>query len=99
MGRIEQMIASDESLARAADILRSVPGIGPVASTMLIAKMQELGQIIEGRATALTGLTPIAHDSGAIGGGRRHAMACDVPGCSRSEPSQSNPENIRWPAT
>lgn len=36
--RIEQAIATEETLATTADILRSVPGIGPVASTMLIAK-------------------------------------------------------------
>lgn len=75
--RIEQTIATDESLARTARILRSVPGIGPVASTMLIAEMPELGQITGEQAAALTGLAPMAHDSGAmrgkraIGGGRR----------------------------
>lgn len=75
--RIEQTIASDGELAVTAEILRSVPGIGPVASTMLIAEMPELGQITGEQAAALTGLAPIAHDSGAlrgkraIGGGRR----------------------------
>lgn len=68
---------TDESLARTAGILRSVPGIGPVASTMLIAEMPELGQTTGEQAAALIGLAPIAHDSGAIrgkraiGGGRR----------------------------
>ena len=58
-------------------ILRSVPGIGPVARTMLIAEMPELGQITGEQAAALTGLAPLAHDSRAmrgkraIGGGRR----------------------------
>lgn len=75
--RIEQSIVSDDELASIAEILRSVPGIGPVASTMLIAEMPELGQISGEQAAALTGLAPIAHDSGAmrgkraIGGGRR----------------------------
>lgn len=75
--RIEQVIATDERLAATASILRSVPGIGPVASTMLIAEMPELGQITGEQAAALAGLAPIAHDSGAmrskraIGGGRR----------------------------
>ena len=75
--QIEDIIAADASLAMTADILRSVPGIGPVASTMLIAEMPELGQISGEQAAALTGLAPIAHDSGAmrgkraIGGGRR----------------------------
>ena len=75
--RIEKMISSDDELASTAEILRSVPGIGPVASTMLIAEMPELGRITGEQAAALTGLAPIAHDSGAlrgkraIGGGRR----------------------------
>ena len=75
--RIEQTIASDDELAAIAGILRSVPGIGPVASTMLIAEMPELGQLTGEQAAALTGFAPIAHDSGAlrgkraIGGGRR----------------------------
>jgi len=75
--QIQQVISTHESLAATAGILRSVPGIGPVASTMLIAEMPELGQITGEKAAALTGLAPIAHDSGAlrgrraIGGGRR----------------------------
>lgn len=35
---------------------------------MLIAKMPELGQISEEQAAELTGLAPIAHDSGAMRG-------------------------------
>lgn len=81
--QIEGLIAADAALAETVQILRSVPGIGPVASTMLIAEMPELGQISGEQAAALTGLAPIAHDSGAlrgkraIGGGRhllRHVM-------------------------
>ncbi|MBM2295034.1 IS110 family transposase [Sulfitobacter pseudonitzschiae] len=93
--QIEQVIATDAGLAATTSILRSVPGIGPVASTMFplvhvnmaagqwIAEMPELGQITGEQAAALTGLAPIAHDSGAmrskraIGGGRkllRHVM-------------------------
>ncbi len=81
--QIECLIAADKVLAETVRILRSVPGIGPVASTMLIAQMPELGQISGAQAAALTGLAPIAHDSGAlrgkrtIGGGRhqlRHVM-------------------------
>lgn len=76
-GRIEQTMASGDDLAATASILRSVPGIGPVASAMLIAEMPELGQLSGEQAAALAGLAPIAHDSGAMrgkrafGGGRR----------------------------
>lgn len=75
--QISKVIATDDSLSGTADILRSVPGIGPVATAMLIAEMPELGQITGEQAAALSGLAPIAHDSGAlrgkraIGGGRR----------------------------
>jgi transposase len=36
-----------------AGILRSIPGIGPVASTMLIAEMPEIGTITGEQAAAL----------------------------------------------
>jgi len=68
--RIEQTMAADDDLAETAGILRSVPGIGPVASTMLIAEMPELGQLSGEQAAALAGLAPIAHDSGAMRGTR-----------------------------
>lgn len=75
--RITRAIASDHRLSETAIVLRSIPGIGPVASTMLIAEMPEIGTITGEEAAALTGLAPVAHDSGtlrgkrAIAGGRR----------------------------
>lgn len=75
--QIETLIAADADLSRTADILRSVPGVGNVTSTMLIAEMPELGQINGEQAAALTGLAPVARDSGtmrgkrSIAGGRR----------------------------
>ena len=54
-----------------------MPGIGPVATAILIAEMPELGRMTSGKAAAMTGLAPVAHDSGtlrgrqAIAGGRR----------------------------
>ena len=75
--RITRAIASDDDLSEMAVVLRSIPGIGPVASSMLIADMPEIGTITGEEAAALTGLAPVAHDSGtlrgkrAIAGGRR----------------------------
>lgn len=75
--RICAMISSDKDLAETSGILRSIPGIGPVASTILIAEMPELGVISGEQAASLAGLAPVAHDSGtlrgkrAIAGGRR----------------------------
>ncbi len=75
--RVEKEIAAHGELAKTTAVLRSIPGVGPVTSAMLITEMPELGQISALKAAALAGLAPIAHDSGslrgkrAIGGGRR----------------------------
>ena len=75
--RIETVIAQKEPLAERANLLRSIPGIGPVSAAMLIAELPELGQMTSGQAAAITGLAPVLHDSGKmrgrrmIAGGRR----------------------------
>lgn len=75
--RIVAAISSDDLLSETVSVLRSIPGIGPVASTMLVAEMPELGTITGEQAAALVGLAPVAHDSGtlrgkrSIAGGRR----------------------------
>ena len=75
--RITRAIASDHHLSETAIVLRSIPGIGLIVSTMLIAEMPEIRTITGEEAAALTGLAPVAHDSGtlrgkrAIAGGRR----------------------------
>jgi transposase len=59
------------------DLLRSVPGIGPITSASLIAELPELGHLGRREIAALAGLAPINRDSGqwrgrrSIGGGRR----------------------------
>lgn len=52
------------------DLLRSVPGIGPVTACTLIADLPELGRLDRRRIAALAGLAPIARDSGAFRGRR-----------------------------
>ena len=75
--RITRAIASDDHLSEMAVVLRTIPGIGPVASSILIAEMPEIGTITGEQAAALTDLAPVVHDSGtlrgkrAIAGGRR----------------------------
>ncbi|MFC3835760.1 transposase [Paracoccus rhizosphaerae] len=70
-------MVSDDRLAETATVLRSIPGIGPVASGTPIAEMPEIGTITGEEAAALKGLAPVAHDSGtlrrkrATAGGRR----------------------------
>jgi transposase len=52
-------------------LLRTVKGIGPVASATLIAEMPELGALNRRQISALIGVAPWARDSGATRG-RRH---------------------------
>jgi transposase len=53
------------------DLLRSVPGIGPVTARTLLADLPELGTLDRKRIAALTGLAPFNHDSGQSSGKRR----------------------------
>ncbi|RWY37644.1 IS110 family transposase [Falsigemmobacter intermedius] len=68
--RISQVIASDQLLARRADLLQSVPGLGDVTTAMLISELPELGEISVEQAAALAGLAPMANESGAFKGKR-----------------------------
>lgn len=75
--QIRQTIQQDAQLDRKASCLRSVPGVGPVLTSALIAGMPELGSISDKQAAALIGVAPLAKDSGryqgkrTIAGGRR----------------------------
>jgi transposase len=71
--RIEAAVAQAPALARDAAILRSAPGIGAVASSILLACMPELGQVDRRAAAALAGLAPVARDSGLMRG-KRHVQ-------------------------
>ena len=53
-----------------ADLLKSVPGIGPVTLRTLIAELPELGQLTRRKIAALVGLAPINRDSGTMRGRR-----------------------------
>lgn len=74
---ISAFIASEASIAEQARLLRSAPGIGPVACMQLLAQMPELGRTGSKQVAALAGLAPINVDSGAhrgkrsISGGRK----------------------------
>jgi transposase len=62
--RIEQAIAGDDGLRAKRDLLRSVPGIGPVAATTLITQLPELGTLDRRKTAALVGVAPLNCDSG-----------------------------------
>ena len=75
-----EVAATDRGLAEAVkaspawrekdELLRSIPGLGPVTSTTLLAALPELGTIDGGKVSALVGLAPFADDSGTHRGGR-----------------------------
>lgn len=69
--RIRKILAADAMLARLQILLRSVPGVGPVAATTLIALLPELGQRSPKTIAALAGLAPFNRDSGKYRGQRR----------------------------
>ncbi len=52
-------------------LVQSVPGIGPVIATTLIAALPELGQLSDKRLSALVGVAPLNRDSGSHRGKRR----------------------------
>ena len=52
------------------NILRSVPGVGPVVSLTLLAELPELGTLNRKRIAALVGVAPLNRDSGRFRGQR-----------------------------
>ena len=52
------------------DLLRSVPGVGPIVSRTLLGELPELGQLNRRRIAALAGVAPLARDSGTLRGRR-----------------------------
>ena len=52
-------------------IIQSVPGVGPVLSTTLLAELPELGTLNRKQIAALVGVAPFNCDSGAFKGKRR----------------------------
>ena len=63
------------------DLLRGVPGVGAVTSLTMLAKCPELGQLNRREIAALTGVAPLAKDSGKhrgkrfVWGGRANVRA------------------------
>ena len=66
----EERILSSPLWRAKEDLLRSVPGVGPVLSRTLIAELPELGQLSEKQICALVGVAPLARDSGKMRGRR-----------------------------
>jgi len=63
------------------ELLRSVPGVGPVLTTTSLANLPELGTLTSKQIAALVGVAPLNRDSGTlrgkrtVWGGRAHVRA------------------------
>jgi transposase len=76
----EELADVDAELARAVrdspvwrerdELLRSVPGVGPVLATTLLADLPELGRLDRKAIAALVGVAPLACESGLLRGRR-----------------------------
>lgn len=69
-GQLEQAIRQSPLWREKEDLLRSVPGVGPVMATTLLADLPELGQLNRKQIAALVGVAPLNRDSGALRGKR-----------------------------
>ena len=94
-GDIDSAIRDTPAWQEDADLLASVPGIGPATLRTLIAELPELGHLSRRQIAALVGVAPINRDSGtlrgrrAIAGGRsavRTALFMPTIVASRSNP-------------
>jgi transposase len=61
---IAHRLATDPVLCQRAALLRSVPGIGPVAAATLLAELPELGTTTGKRIGSLVGVVPFTKQSG-----------------------------------
>src|SRR3954454_22476694 len=68
--RLAEAVKSSPAWKERDELLRSIPGLGPVTSTTLLAALPELGNLDGGKLSALVGLAPFADASGTRRGGR-----------------------------
>lgn len=67
---IEQLTQAHDQWRSRMELLTSVPGIGNVIATTLIAALPELGKVSDKRISALVGVAPLNRDSGKYRGSR-----------------------------
>jgi transposase len=69
--RLVEIVATDPTLAHRYRLLISMPGVGPVLASTLIALLPELGRLNRKQIAALVGVAPYDFDSGLLKGVRR----------------------------
>jgi transposase len=65
---IVDAIQAEPALARRAELLQTIPGVGAVTAATLVAELPELGMIGNKQISALVGVAPMNHDSGMLRG-------------------------------
>jgi transposase len=70
-GELQTLIRSSAVWREHEDLLRTVPGVGPVLATTLLADLPELGRLNRKQIAALVGVAPFNRDSGQYRGQRR----------------------------
>jgi transposase len=68
---IDQFIDHNDAFRKKDDILRSVPGIGPITAAILLSDLPEIGLLDRKKIAALLGVAPYNDDSGHHAGRRR----------------------------
>lgn len=61
---LERLIQTNELWREQEELLRSVPGVGPVLARACLADLPELGQLNRKEIAALVGVAPFCHESG-----------------------------------
>jgi len=67
---IARLIENDDDWRGKVQLLQSVPGVGPVVASTLVAELPELGKVNREQIAALVGLAPFDHESGKFKGKR-----------------------------
>jgi transposase len=80
-GQIRACIAENSHWQAKAELIDSVPGVGAVTATTLVAELPELGQLNRQQIAALVGVAPYNQDSGPKRGKRKITGGR---GCGRS---------------
>lgn len=65
-----EMVKASPAWRERDELLRSVPGVGPVMSRTLLADLPELGQLSRRAIAKLVGVAPLSRDSGTMRGRR-----------------------------
>jgi len=68
--QIARLVQSDDDWKAKDELIRSIPGVGPVTSSALLAELPELGRLNRQQIAALVGLAPFNRDSGKLQGKR-----------------------------